>query len=342
MRRTAADPAIHRKTVTQKALSAFLALICSAVSPSVGAAPKCTDLLTPESETLAPLVSINASAESLTAADLGMSKVAILEAFRGNPEYEWVYDDLLGERLSFAMNRNEKRRDFIAEKGFLNQFEAKRSTGTYDPRLRLEIEAAYSGMSIDAYRRVRVANRPKYGYLAPPPGSKIQRETQVQYYGDDIYLFKKQNLADRTTWVFGDSLDQAPLKEVKIPGSWESRTSAKPIPKAGRFLPWKDRGLMLPRLPAVKKGELPSHLELEDLSSNVELPNGKTLRYGAGELVMSYVELQFWKPLTLDDVEAFVFKGNPPSGKFLKELRKRKIAIYRYDAKKKIDVPWKP
>ncbi len=40
-----------------------------------------------------------------------------------------------------------------------------------------------------------------------------------------------------------------------------------------------------------------------------------------------YIELQYWGPLTLDDVHTFVFRTQPPSGSFLKALLDRNIKI---------------
>ncbi len=40
-----------------------------------------------------------------------------------------------------------------------------------------------------------------------------------------------------------------------------------------------------------------------------------------------YIELQYFGPVTLDDVEIFEFKKTPPSGEFLNELKKRGILI---------------
>ncbi len=40
-----------------------------------------------------------------------------------------------------------------------------------------------------------------------------------------------------------------------------------------------------------------------------------------------YVELQYWGPVTLDDVELFEFRQTPPSGEFLEQLKKRGIKI---------------
>jgi hypothetical protein len=54
----------------------------------------------------------------------------------------------------------------------------------------------------------------------------------------------------------------------------------------------------------------------------------------------NYVELQFWGPVSLDDVEAFEFRVNPPEGDFLKELQRRGIKIL--DGRQDPPVEWNP
>ena len=51
-----------------------------------------------------------------------------------------------------------------------------------------------------------------------------------------------------------------------------------------------------------------------------------------------YIELQYFGPVSLDDVETFEFRGSPPSGDFLQELKKRGIKIR--DGRKQPAVPW--
>ncbi|MCM2322402.1 MAG: hypothetical protein NDJ90_03980 [Oligoflexia bacterium] len=53
-----------------------------------------------------------------------------------------------------------------------------------------------------------------------------------------------------------------------------------------------------------------------------------------------YLELQYWGPLGLDDVEIFEFRVTPPSGEFLRELQKRGIRIR--DGRVEPAVEWVP
>ncbi|MCM2322401.1 MAG: hypothetical protein NDJ90_03975 [Oligoflexia bacterium] len=71
-------------------------------------------------------------------------------------------------------------------------------------------------------------------------------------------------------------------------------------------------------------------------------------RYGGTSLepfssptnVVDYLELQYWGPLGLDDVEIFEFRGQPPAGEFLRELQKRGIKIR--DGRVEPAVEWVP
>jgi hypothetical protein len=266
------------------------------------------------------------SAEAITAREIGMNPEKMIEALRQDPHYRWIAEDLLQENISFAMNRRETSRTGIATRGFLNMYEANRSTTGMTKEERADLEAAMSGLSAEEYRsKVPIEERPLYGYLAPKIGSSLRRESEVQGYGTDIYVFKKQNLREDTTWTLGDSLDRD--LSLSINGKYLR------VPRLHRFMPWSKRGLMLPRLRAKSADRAPEELALYDFSSWVTLPNGKELSYNS-DAQHGYVELQFWRTqdrkITLDDVESFIFSGNPPEGDFLKQLRIRGIPIYRH------------
>ena len=54
---------------------------------------------------------------------------------------------------------------------------------------------------------------------------------------------------------------------------------------------------------------------------------GTSLEGFRGPRSSLYIELQYWGPIGLEDVEAFEFKKNPPSGEFLEALLKHGIQI---------------
>ena len=67
---------------------------------------------------------------------------------------------------------------------------------------------------------------------------------------------------------------------------------------------------------------------------------GTSLESFKGPQSHGYIELQYWGPLTLDDVKIFEFKKTPPTGEFLKELQKHGIFIR--DGRVDPAVPWVP
>lgn len=71
------------------------------------------------------------------------------------------------------------------------------------------------------------------------------------------------------------------------------------------FLPWKDRVLAVTGLAL----------------------NGTTVTMRS-----SYIELQYWRPLGLEQVERFEFQDDPPSGYFSDALRAYAVKIYRRGA----------
>lgn len=288
------------------------------------------------------LHSIHESAAQITTREIGMTRNIMIEALRKDPHYRWIAELLLDNQLKFAMNRGELSRDGIAKVGFLSYFESDRSSTDMSQKERTDLEAAMSGMSAKKYKDlVPKEERPLYGYLAPPLESPIKREDEVQGYGTDTYIFKTDRMSPIATWTIGDSLDRP------LPVSRSGRYLK--VPRFHRFLPWDYRDLMLPRLRAYEPNETPENLSLQDFSTLVTLPNGKEVQYNAGT-DHGYIEIQFWRQrnqsITLDDVEAFIFKDNPPSGEFLKELKRRGIKIYhntsgRYDSEG-VDKEWSP
>lgn len=278
-----------------------------------------------------PLDSIRAYAASIGTKDVGMDRERLIQTLRIDPHYTWIANDLLAGNVSFATNHSEEVRERILKSGFQNWFESGH-TKTVDESYREDrttVEAACCGMSLKDYKKVPPSKRMIYGYLAPLVGGALQREKEVQTYGKDTYVFKKGRLEDRTTWMLGDSFDQ----QLKVSKNGKVRMPNK----LSRYLPWEDRDLLLPRLRNSSPNYKPETLKVLDWSSWVDLPNGKHFQYG-NDLNHGYIELQFWGKVTLDDVESFIFAGTPPSGRFLKELRKRGVRIYHNDGKR--DVLW--
>jgi hypothetical protein len=275
------------------------------------------------------LTVIQNSSNQLNNRNLGLNRAKVMAEISKDPHYKWIYSDLMNENLNFAMSRNETSREGIMQNGFMNFHETHRSATGMTEQDRIALEAAMLGVSKKIYKEnVPAAERPLYLYLAPKVGSKIKRETEAQSYGTDTYLFKIDKVGSMATWVLGDSLDRN--LNLSVSGAYLK------VPLALRFQSWADRDLMLPRLRVQEPNLLPDELSLEDYSNWTTLPDGKEVQYNI--LVnQAYIEIQLWRSknrkVTLDDVEAFVFRTNPPTGEFLKDLRRRGIKIYHNPGK---------
>lgn len=282
-----------------------------------------------QDEAYIALDSILNSAKQIRESDIGIHPKEIVDLLKENQRFQWIASKIMKNQVSFAMNRNEERRRAIAQHGFLNQFEAKRSGGYYDIQKRRQIEAAYSNLPLEAYDKIPISMRPKYGYLAPVIGDQLSRSSSAADFGSDTYIFKMERLKNRTSWVPGDSLDQY---DYYIDDYGKAK-----IPRASRFLPWSSRALLLPYLDSPNGANELGIVAQTDNKLNV---GGKLIKLPT-TVNQDYIELQFWGTLSLDDVEAFIFKTDPPKGKFLLELKRRNIRIFQNDGENDI-LWWEP
>lgn len=272
------------------------------------------------------LNSILNSAKQIRENDIGIPAKDIVELLKENPRFQWIVSKIMTNQVSFAMNRTKERRLAIAQHGFLNQFEAKRSGGYYNIQERRQVEAAYSNLPLETYDKIPISMRPKYGYLAPLIGDRLSRSSSAADYGSDTYIFKIDRLKNRTSWVPGDSLDQY---DYYIDDNGKAK-----IPRASRFLPWSSRALLLPYLDSQNAA---TELGIVAQSDDKIKVGGKLIKLPT-TVNQDYIELQIWGKLSLDDVDSFIFKDDPPKGKFLTELKCRNIRIYQNDGEK--DILW--
>jgi hypothetical protein len=119
----------------------------------------------------------------------GLPKEEVVSLLRSDPGVQWIAKDIREDKIQIAMNRREASREGIAKSGFLNQFETGRSGAEFSPAQREKVESFFAGVDAEEYKKLDVSERPKYGYVAPPLGSKIKLNREVQGYGPDIYYF---------------------------------------------------------------------------------------------------------------------------------------------------------
>jgi hypothetical protein len=209
------------------------------------------------------------------------------------------------KNFDFAMNAPEVAREGIAAAGFLNQYETKTSGGKLLPEKRQEAEAKFMNLSADEYVKVPPRVRPKYGYLRPSTASGVTMDDHAHRYGSDTFVFKSSSVKGNVTFYPCDSLYPATERFIPEARSWYHG-----------FLPWSERMLLAPSISV--EGNT---MERVDLGP----PEFKDSTSSYSD---TFIELQYWRPLGLEDVERFEFAWNPPTGEFLAALRANGVKIF--------------
>lgn len=97
---------------------------------------------------------------------------------------------------------------------FKNQYETRRSGGTYDPSMRMSYENVAFGYTGDT----ELSDRPKYGYLAGQGAMTVGSSTNVLSYGGVRFVLKPETM-ERATLTLADSLrspQNIPVKGFKF------------------------------------------------------------------------------------------------------------------------------
>ena len=238
-----------------------------------------------------------------------------------------VFELLREERVEAVIRRPRNARWWTPRVGFHNQRVTGSTGGSFTPDGRDKAEAYLTFEELSKYKAVDNDLKPKYGYLRPAPDQPIQAEDwSTGQYGDDFYIMKLDRLRDRMTWTVGDSLGRG----------MRTAEGARPEHWHHSFAPWKDRGLMAPYFAIDAEGK--------DKLFRISYPaykDGEPLKPFDPRLDQSsYLELQFWGPITLDDVEVFEFTKMPPEPEFHRELVKRGIKVR--DARLRPATDWPP
>lgn len=116
---------------------------------------------------------------------------------------KYLADSLKGGSLSMRVPGTGLREMLAGDGRFKNQFETGRSQGYFDPSFRRALE---EGLGVD--ETVEGALRPKYGYVEGTIWDEAETRVIIDQYGDVNIRFKDE-VADRTTVSFGDTLDDS-------------------------------------------------------------------------------------------------------------------------------------
>jgi len=233
-----------------------------------------------------------------------------IEKFREAAKNLLGFKLLQQDKFELAMRRPERGRWWIERVGFHNQNVTHSSNGLLNPARRAEVESARMKLTTEEFASFDFDLRPKYGVLLPSRENLNLDTDHSDQYGEDIYLFKK-SIRDRVTFTLGDSLNWH--RDAVKSGKWNEH-----------FIPYRFMELLSPFLEGITTFS-PRHDPLIAIQMNSDLHD------------RTYLELQYFGPMNLDDVEGFIYTDSPPAGSFLEALRSRGIKIYKTVAGKVVE-----
>jgi hypothetical protein len=227
--------------------------------------------------------------------------------------------DLVQNNLVIAIHRPENARFWIPISGFQNQRTTGSSNGAMDPYYRNQVESNLTFQDTAKYSEKSVRYMPNYGEARPEQGYKeLLPNTGADRYGSDLWIVKKELYESRATWTPRDSFGQSRVTSRKQATLWDQM-----------FVPWTARELMVPFALNSEVyhayGSTAPKTKLKPFSPSSVPENFilKGSKYGS-----SYFEAQIWGPLTLDDIQAFHFKSNPPDKELFDLLVSKGIEIW--------------
>lgn len=228
-------------------------------------------------------------------------------------------------QMEFAMFRPVRARWWVDKVGFHNLFVTglKRTGNEHDERD--WVEAIRLGVPRDEFAQWDLDLKPKYGLAILPLQFFKWFDNS---YGEDIYIFKKSRVQNRVTMSIGDSYDTLQVSRLN---SELTPEKARPQLWSERFTPYKYRELIAPFVREnFSERARPAEEPLIPIRTN---PN---------QYSRSFIELHYFGPMVLDDVEAFIFyRGGEPTGEFLRALLERKIRIYKINESDQTLVEWR-
>jgi hypothetical protein len=169
--------------------------------------------------------------------------------------------------------------DVLENGRFKSQFETRRSSAYFDPKVRARFEKGTFGYPEDLDDTLR----PLYGYLSDDTNGHARK---IEQYGEIAFRLKKDLVKDRTTVSMADSLNEEP---------W-----IKPAPYNN-----PDEGVFPMRLPK-RSQEGKSQEQMYDAIKAYD-----PLRYSSIRDLPSYAEAQIHGGISLADVDKIVLHKRP-------------------------------
>jgi hypothetical protein len=230
--------------------------------------------------------------------------------------------DILQDHTIVALHRHEKARPWLVSSGFQNQRVTGSSSGTLSENFRNDYESACTDIPLLEYKDKSVRFMPNYAEAIASFDTEYKNGDGADKYGSDLWIIKKDVVSKRATLTPGDSMARGREQ-------MESKNALN------NFIPWSQRILTA--------GSLLSKLVYNQYRYDNQANDFKVNLQRWSKIGWGYFEVQIFGALTLDHVEAFYFKRNPPDVEFANLLRSKNIKIYDargYDAYHKKPTEW--
>jgi hypothetical protein len=294
----------------------------------------------------------------------GLGSIELIEAkLKEVAAIRPLYDLLKNEKFDVVIHRPQDARNSLRAYGTISNYSESNisiaAMAKTNPRVyrntRLAAEAHYLGMSLADYIETPAEQRAKYGLLRlnwDAPNYKKNESTDN--YGSDVYILKKDRIKIRTRFFMGDSLDRLnnapaarnPVTHLVDPIQWHSSFWDESL------IPWDARVLFaIEAFPGFKKGILSIYEKLrsDDLRSfyrglaGAEMLTDYDRSAVDGSVTWDnaadYIEAHVFGELSINDVEAFEFRKDPPDAAFASFLRAKGIRIL--DGRGDRPIEWK-
>lgn len=220
--------------------------------------------------------------------------------------------ELTKNNLIVSMHRPESARFWIPVAGFQNQRITKSSNGSLytdsssvaSASGRDKAEANLTMSTLEEYIPQSARFKPNY---AEARLHHRQNDFLPYYgadgYGTDLWIIKDEVIQKRATWTPKDSLSPGWRENLKM--------GLDDV-----FIPWKFRSLIVPYL------NREQYFTPSSINPNFRM---NLSRWASGT---SYIEVQIFGPLGINDVKAFHFKRTPPNKAFYEYLHSKNIEVF--------------
>ena len=205
------------------------------------------------------------------------------------------------DNSAYSMRFRSANIDKLIESGrFMNQFETGTSGGTLNAKYRRQATNQLFGLS---GKRLKKPEFEKYGYFGNKDAYKdfaynLTRGNGVFQYGDVIIHFKKDKVANKTTFTVNNSLGPAVHQELVADNPNR------------------------PNLVSINKRFLKETVDLLK-TGKIETPEEASKALG-----VRYLEAQYHGDVNLSDVSSMYFTNNTPSEKQIQSLKEFGINLY--------------